>query len=50
MRSQWALQDSTEDTAGGRNLQACTEASLQDSAVSTPRVADSVQQRRRVKN
>jgi len=50
MGSQWALQDSTEDTAGGRNLQACTEASLQDSAVSTPRVMDSVQQTKPVKN
>jgi len=50
MGSQLALQDSTEDTAGGRNLQACIEASLQDSAVSTPRVMDSVQQTRTVKN
>jgi hypothetical protein len=50
MGSQWAPQDSTEGTADGRNLQACIEASLQDSAVSIPRVVDSAQQTRTVKN
>jgi hypothetical protein len=50
MGSQWALQDSTEDTAVDRNLQACIEASLQGSAVNTPRVVDSVQQTRTVNN